>query len=242
MNTALTDHHDKSISIALVEDHYRLREELSVYLSDEGFYLQSADGAEELSTVLSKHPIDIIILDLNLPDEDGISICKRIRATYPEIGIIILTARVTNADRTSGYTAGADVYLTKPSRPSELTAVIKNLSRRLLRTAPLLGWSLHIKTQQLISPSGNRLTLSHTETLILHELSLSEPYASKEKLLTHFADATETDRNSIIRLQVMISRLRTKINSLEDTELDIKAVRGMGYQLCADLQIKNTSL
>ena len=66
MNTALTDHHDKSISIALVEDHYRLREELSVYLSDEGFSLQSADSAEELSTVLSKHPIDIIILDLNI--------------------------------------------------------------------------------------------------------------------------------------------------------------------------------
>jgi len=240
MNTALTDHHEKSISIALVEDHFRLREELSVYLSDEGFSLQIADSAEELSSVLSKHPIDIIILDLNLPDEDGISICKRIRTTYPEIGIIILSARVTNADRTSGYTAGADVYLTKPSRPSELTAVIKNLSRRLLRTAPVLGWSLQVKAQQLISPSGYRLTLSHIETLILRELSLSEPYASKEKLLTHFTDVTETDRNSIIRLEVMISRLRTKIKSLEDTELDIKAVRGVGYQLCATLQITHT--
>lgn len=237
MNTALTDHHEKSISIALVEDHFRLREELSVYLSDEGFSLQIADSAEELTSVLSKHPIDIIILDLNLPDEDGISICKRIRTTYPEIGIIILSGRVTHSDRAKGYNAGADVYLTKPSHPTEIISVIKNLNKRLKRTVYEINWTLNIKANQLTSPSGDRLILSSTETLVLKELSLSLTYASKERLLTHFTDANESNRSNIIRLEVLISRLRTKIKSTGNSELDIKAVRGLGYKLCNNLRI-----
>ncbi len=115
-------------SVVVVEDNETLRDELVLYLSEEGFAVRGVGGGgQELNEAIEALPTDILILDLNLPGEDGISITRRIRRSLPTVGIIMLTARLRSTDRLEGYASGADVYLTKPTRPEELVAVVRNL-------------------------------------------------------------------------------------------------------------------
>ncbi len=97
-------------SLIVVEDNETLRQELVLYLAEEGFRVRGVDGGAELNQAIQEQATDILILDLNLPEEDGISITRRIRQALPNIGIIMLTARLRSTDRLEGYAAGADVY------------------------------------------------------------------------------------------------------------------------------------
>ena len=106
-----------TISVMIVEDNARLRLELSDYLRDEGFDVTAVSDGDEMNSALESQMPSIVILDLNLPGEDGISISKRLRSALPHVGVVMLTARVRSIDRNEGYAAGADVYLTKPTSP-----------------------------------------------------------------------------------------------------------------------------
>ena len=117
-------------SAILVEDNETLRHELAHYLSEEGFAMRGLDCDNDFNEALTIQSANILILDLTLPEEDGISITKRIRRMMPDLGIILLTARARSSDRMEGCAAGADIYLTKPTRPQELATVIRNLFGR----------------------------------------------------------------------------------------------------------------
>ena len=119
------------LSILLVEDNESLREEMVCFLNRPGWRAHGVDCGEELNYWLMENHADVVILDVNLPYEDGYSIASRLRTSHPDVGIVMLTARVRPVDRTEGYHAGADVYLSKPTHPTELIAVIDNLGRRL---------------------------------------------------------------------------------------------------------------
>ena len=103
--------------IMVVDDNLRLSHELSLVLEAAGWSVRCADDGESLRAQVAQKVPAIVVLDLNLPGEDGISLCEWLRRTYPQIGIVMLTARVMGVDRTEGYVAGADIYLTKPTRP-----------------------------------------------------------------------------------------------------------------------------
>jgi DNA-binding response OmpR family regulator len=134
------------IDILIVEDNYALRESLADYLQSEGFNLRCVDDGEELNAELAKRVCDVLVLDLNLPNEDGISIAKRIRSAFPKMGIVILTARVQGVDRTQSYESGADIYLTK-------------LYHRL---SSILFWSISVSALiALKSFKHGALTLGH---------------------------------------------------------------------------------
>ena len=117
-------------SVMLVEDNMRVSEELSLVLESFGYTTKCAYDGQHMRSLLTTYTPDIVILDLNLPNEDGISLCKWLRSIYPSLGIVMLTARVMGSERTEGYQAGADVYLTKPTRPEEILAVVRNIIRR----------------------------------------------------------------------------------------------------------------
>jgi|GEM_PF-5700042 len=119
------------MNIIVVEDHDALREVTVSALSDMGHKVRGIGSAEGLSGELQLCIPHIMVLDLNLPGEDGISVANRIRASYPEIGIIMVTARKNYDDRITGYKSGADIYLTKPTSLEELGAAIDALSRRI---------------------------------------------------------------------------------------------------------------
>jgi DNA-binding response OmpR family regulator len=226
-------------SVIVVEDNETLREELVLYLSEEGFAVRGAGDGAELNEAIQAQATDILILDLNLPDEDGISITRRIRLSLPAIGIILLTARVRSADRQEGYATGADVYLTKPTRPAELVAVVRNLFARLGGGTAPMQWQLDMAGLMLQSPKGTRIELTRNEARLLKEFALGGQFLDHEALLSLFGDEGQPEKINKARMEVMISRLRTKLGPHIDGGFDIKVVRGQGYQLGFVLVVKN---
>jgi DNA-binding response OmpR family regulator len=117
-------------NILVVDDDQRLRDLLNRYLAEQGFGVQSVPNGAAMEKAMGKESVDMIILDLMLPDEDGMSICRRLRAAGKRTPIIMLTAKGDEADRIAGLDVGADDYLPKPFNPRELVARVKSVLRR----------------------------------------------------------------------------------------------------------------
>ena len=223
---------DPPIQVVIVEDHEALREELVGFLSAEGFAALGLPDSMALNEHLQQGQPDVLILDLNLPIEDGISICRRVRVAFPEVRIVMLTGRGRGADRTEGYEAGADVYLTKPTRPAELLAVIRNLCRRARRgTSEQAQWSLDGTRCELVSSHGHRVRLTISEASLLRALAIAGQVLDHEPLMALLGYDGLDDKVGRGRLEVLISRLRTKLRADAPAGLDIRALRGRGYQL-----------
>jgi DNA-binding response OmpR family regulator len=229
-------------SVIVVEDNETLRDELVHYLSEEGFAVRGVGSGEELNEAIQAQPTDILILDLNLPEEDGISITRRIRRSLPAVGIILLTARVRSTDRLEGYATGADVYLTKPTRPEELVAVVGNLFARLGAGSDPLQWQLDMAGLMLHSPMGERIELTGSEARLLKDLAINGQFLDHAALMSRFGDTTQSEKINKGRIEVLISRLRTKLAPHLSSGFDIKALRGQGYQLGLPLVVKNLNV
>ena len=131
--------------ILVVDDDKRLRELLQRYLGEQGFAVRTAENGETMDRLMSRDTFDLIVLDLMLPGEDGLSLCRRIRSSDPQQPIIMLTAKGDEIDRIVGLEMGADDYLPKPFNPRELVARIQAVLRRRIVLATLRS----------ISPPGN---------------------------------------------------------------------------------------
>jgi DNA-binding response OmpR family regulator len=219
------------LNIMVVEDHDALREVTIEALSQRGHNVRGVDCAEALPDEPGLFPIDLLVIDLNLPGEDGLSLAARIRAAQPDIGIIMVTARNQVRDRMVGYDSGADIYLTKPTSADELIAAVRALARRICpvdQSASAL--TLNLDATVLQGPQG-RSSLSSHESAILaafvrakdHVLETWQLIALTEK------DVTEANKKA---LEVQIVRLRKKLQQAGAPEPTIKAIRGQGYRLC----------
>ena len=228
-----------SISVLLVEDNITLREELSDFLRAEGLKVKVAGDGQEMNAAIERDMPDIVILDLNLPLEDGIDITKRIRASLPQLGIIILSARVRSSDRKDGYESGADIYLTKPTNPIELVSVIQNLYRRLKPAKETNVWQLDTVRSMLTSPEGNEVRITGSETLLLKELILHGRFATHDDLIAYVGNPDKDEESNKLRIEVLISRLRKKLSHLIEPGLFINVLRARGYQLKIPVELKN---
>ncbi len=228
----------KAASLMLVEDNDSLRQELAHYLTGEGFDVRAVDGGEQMDQALRQRVANVLILDLNMAEEDGLSIARRIRTSLPAVRILMLTARVMSADKLAGYESGADVYMTKPARPAELAAAIRNLLSRLAAPLVQTQWILDTKLLNLRLQTTTCVDLTSKEVDILRILALSNGCVTNEtmQLLLH-EDAVDSGRFKL-RLEVLISRLRAKLSPHMGQVNPIKSVRGRGYQLCMDLEIQ----
>lgn len=121
--------------IVLVDDEEDLREPTAAYLADQGLDVSEAGGGRALDAILAEKPADLVVLDVTMPEEDGFSIARRLRATGQPIGIVMLTARRDVIDRVVGLELGADDYVMKPFEPRELLARIRSVLRRVAATA-----------------------------------------------------------------------------------------------------------
>jgi DNA-binding response OmpR family regulator len=218
--------------IVVVEDHDALRHELVGFLRAEGFAVQGLPDGPALSEHLQADQTDVLILDLNLPFEDGLDIARRVRVAFPDIRIVMLTGRGRGADRTEGYEAGADVYLTKPTRPAEMVAVIRNLLGRHRQAQDTQArWVLDAGSLALRSSHGHAIRLTASEATLLRALAIAGQAVDPETLLDllgYDGLAMPVGRG---RLEVLISRLRAKLRAEAPAGLDIRALRGRGYQL-----------
>ena len=227
------------VSVLLVEDNITLREELSDFLRAEGFTVKVAGDGLEMNSAIERGMPDILVLDLNLPFEDGIDITKRVRASLPELGIIILSARVRSSDRKDGYESGADIYLTKPTNPVELVSVIQNLHRRLKPARSSPNWLLDTIKNTLTTPEGVDVKVTGSETLLLKELVLHGRFATHEDLISYVGNPDKDEESNKLRIEVLISRLRKKLSPHVDPALFINVLRGRGYQLKIPVELKN---
>jgi DNA-binding response OmpR family regulator len=226
-------------AVIVVEDNVTLQVELVHFLNEEGFDVRGVGTGDELNKALQERPADILILDLNLPAEDGISITRRIRRSLPHVGIVILSARVRSTDRMEGYATGADVYLTKPTRPEELAAVVRNLFGRIGSTNAPQPWELDMAGLSLRSPTGAEIRLTGSEALLLKALALNGRFLDHPALMARFGDENLSEKINKARVEVLVSRLRAKLGHYLEAGADIKVLRGRGYQLGFHLAVKN---
>jgi DNA-binding response OmpR family regulator len=221
-------------TILLVEDDERISEPLLRVLGTEGFeVVHTASGNEGLDALVTKHP-DLVLLDLTLPDVDGLDVCRKIREERPELPIIMLTARAEEADRLVGLELGADDYITKPFRLAELVARIRARLRvaQVAHQMPreLTGGPLRVNTESRRAYlDGEELELTSKEFDLL-ALLMSKPDATftREQIM-----ATVWDENywgSTRTLDTHISTLRRKIGDDGDPPSLIVTVRGVGFR------------
>jgi two-component system, OmpR family, response regulator len=228
---------DSVSRVAVVEDDPEISRMMTNYMTDHGFEVTAARNGRDLDRVMSGGKIDCVILDVGLPGEDGLSICRRLRgkSTVP---IIMVTGRGTETDRIVGLELGADDYLPKPFNPRELVARVRAVMRRsaggeLPQTqSPQVlvfeGWRLDMARRQLFTPDSASRSLTSGEFNIL-SIFCQNPrkVLSRDDLLDllHGRAAAVFDRS----IDVQISRLRRKIETnLKDPSF-IKTVRYGGY-------------
>ena len=228
------------LNIVLVEDHDALREVMVEVLSAKGHHVTGLDCAEALDDQFSRGPIDLLVADLNLPGEDGFSLVQRVRQAQPLIGIIMVTARHEVTDKVTGYSMGADIYLSKPVAPDELTAAVSSIARRLSaqtsHTSSQETLSLRLDTRKLMlsGPLGEA-SVTDTESVILTALARA-PSQRLEiwQILEMLGINMDTYNKSTF--EVRIARLRKKILQVGGDKSSLRVVRMSGYQLCTPLQ------
>ena len=225
-------------NIIIVDDNAELRQGLENYLSQDGFRVAALEDGERLSNAINANKPDAILVDLTLPLEDGIDIIKRVKRAYPRLGVVVLTARVRSIDRKMAYEAGADVFLTKPAGPDEVSMVLKSVCRRVAPLAQDKEWLLDSKGHRVIPPSGQAIGLTGRECLLLHELALSAPLLSYYRLFEVLGDADVSEQVNKIRIEQLISRVRQKLAPTLGGSASIKVMRSRGYRLCITVRVE----
>jgi two-component system, OmpR family, response regulator len=223
--------------ILIVEDDVAIHRMLSETLSENGFSVSVAASAAEMDRALRREEVDLVVLDVMLPGEDGFSICSRLRAAS-NLPILMLTALGEDVDRIIGLEIGADDYVTKPFNSRELVARIRALLRRARsfgvkigqRLGPLrfAGWRIYPAERRLLSPEGVTVTTTSAEfDLLLAFCQHSGEVLSREQLLewTHGGVAGPVERS----VDVHVSRIRQKIEPDPRDPTFIKTVRLGGY-------------
>ncbi len=220
------------LTILVVEDNHDLRDTTVQVLCDEGHKACGIACAEDLPEQCSG--FDLMLIDLNLPGEDGLTLAARIRRLYPGMGLIMVTARRLPEDRRRGYDTGADIYLSKPVSFEELTAAVAALGRRLRPEDGPAQLQLNRKGLILQGLAGQRVRLSPHEAILLAAFSTaSEQRLAQWALIELLRKDSAVDPKGALELQIV--RLRKKLQQAGALEPSIQAIRGWGYQLCVDI-------
>ncbi|MGR5165344.1 response regulator [Vibrio owensii] len=225
--------------ILVVDDHDDIRTLLGRYLSQHGYTVVEANGGDEMRSAIAKQKFDLVILDIMMPGDDGLTLCKELQEKQ-STPFIFLTAMSEDADTVVGLELGADDYLTKPFSPRVLLARVKAVLRRVEKSVDVeppkqqssmikfSGWQLDIHQHQLTRDDGLLVALSAAEFRLLKAfLAHERQVLSRDQLmdLTKGAEANPFDRS----IDNQISRLRKKIESDPKNPTLIKTVWGGGY-------------
>ena len=224
--------------IAVVEDDREIREMVAALLVREGFEAVGCGSAVEFDQLNARRRVDLAVLDVMLPGEDGLSLCRRLRA-QGDVPVLMVTARGDDVDRIVGLEIGADDYLPKPFNPRELVARVRAILRRTRDqhravTVPperhgFAGWVMDVGARSVVAPDGGEVDLTAGEfDLLLCLVTHPQRVLSRDQLLdwTRGRSAAPFDR----AIDVQLGRLRRKLAEREGGGALIKTVRGGGYQ------------
>ena len=235
---------DSTPHILVVDDHRDIRDLVAKYLTKNGYRVSVADGGAAMKKLLASSVIDLVVLDLMMPGEDGLTLCRDLRAQN-NLPVIMLTAMAEDTDRVIGLEMGADDYLTKPFNPRELLARIKAVLRRANSLPQQRGvlsgdrlafdrWIIDNGQRELIGEDGVAVPLSTAEFLLLSAfLQHPKMVLSRDQLLdlTSGRAASAFDRS----IDNQVSRLRRKIETDPKKPELIKTVWGGGYSFTAEV-------
>jgi len=230
--------------ILIVDDDHEIRTLLADYLQTNGYRCFMAAEGKAMWQMLDEHDIDLVVLDLNLPGEDGLTLCRNLRAKS-STPVIMLTARNEPLDRILGLEMGADDYLPKPFEPRELLARIRSVLRRSSGQSQTINnkiqflrfadWTLDLIARHLIDPNEMVVVLSGAEFRML-KIFLEHPnrVLNRDQLLnmTQGRDADPFDRS----IDIQISRIRQKLGEDARSPQIIKTVRNGGYVLAVNVE------
>lgn len=236
---------ERTAHILIVDDDREIRDLLSRFLGRHGLRTSTAANGREMKAVLDGGAIDLIVLDVMMPGEDGLSLTRNLRGNRIDIPIIMLTAMGEETDRIVGLEMGADDYLAKPFNPRELLARIKAVLRRFARlpeegdaheegTVVFAGWRLNLNARELRNEHGKAVSISGGEFALLQAfVRHPKRVLSRDQLLdlARGRDAQPFDRS----IDVQVSRLRKKIEPYPKEPTLIKTVRGGGYIFTPDV-------
>jgi len=238
-NTAKAMHPNNEVRILVVDDEVDLRDMLEEYLSRQGYQVFTADGGEALRRLVAEQSVDLVLLDINMPGEDGLSLARFLREHH-KLGIIMLTAAGEVVDRIIGLEMGADDYISKPFDPRELLARTKSVLRRMAagpsEVAPETETEgvrfgrcvLNMDAHKLHTLDGEEVPITSMEFDLLKAFATHpNRVLSRDQLLdlAHNRDWDPFDRSIDIR----ITRIRRKIEEDPAKPQAIKTVRGAGY-------------
>jgi len=233
--------------VLVVDDDAEIRGLLGEYLQKNGYRVTAVGDGEGMRAALEAGRVDIVVLDLMLPGDDGLTLCRNLRARS-EVPVVMLTARGEETDRIVGLEMGADDYLAKPFNPRELLARIKSVLRRTrslpenlqpeaARKIRFAGWALDLAARNLLSPEGVVVALSGTEYKLLRTF-LAHPnrVLNRDQLIDLMLsrDASPFDRS----IDVQVSRLRHRLGEGAKEPAIIKTVRGEGYVLAVPVEVE----
>lgn len=228
--------------ILLVDDEPTLREPLAAYLTRQGFSVREAESAAAARTAMLAETPDLALLDIMMPGEDGLSLCRHL-VEAKDLPVILLTAKGEATDRIVGLEIGADDYVVKPFEPRELVARIRSVLRRSSRTSTVEedagyefeGWQLDPLKRRLIDPEGTTIPISTAEFRLLTAfLDHPRQVLDRDRLLdmVQGREAHLFDR----AVDNQVSRLRRKIEADSRNPHFIQTVRGGGYRFAADVR------
>jgi len=232
--------------ILVVDDDPEIRKLLARYVESQGFRVLLAESCKELREQLATHHVDLIVLDVMLPDGSGLDACRDLRAQRSNVPIILLTALKEDVDRIIGLEIGADDYLGKPFNPRELIARVRAVLRRRAEALPapsetkvyyFEGFTADPQLRRVINPRGKDVELTGAEFDLLKTF-LDRPgrVLSRDQLLdlTRGREGDGFDRS----IDVLVSRLRRKLGEGASAQL-LKTVRNGGYQLAVKVDVED---
>jgi DNA-binding response OmpR family regulator len=234
------------VHVLAVDDDPFIRQMIADYLGDNDIRVTSLGSGREIADVLTRETIDLLLLDLKLPGEDGMQIARKLREQW-DLPIIMLTARKDEADRVMGLELGADDYLTMPFSPRELLARIRALLRRArahetvadglatIRAYRFVGFELNVRLRRLRNPQGETTSLTNNEfNLLAAFLAAPQRVLTRAQLL----DLSRLHNDEVYdrSIDVQVGRLRKKLEP-DGLEPLIRTERGAGYVFTADVDV-----
>lgn len=220
-----------SSDVIVVEDEPLMRSEILTVLRSAGFKVAAAGNGQELDACLAIQTVNLVLLDINLPGEDGFAIAKRL-AGRPDLGIVMLTARPKLEDRLTALDQGADAYINKPFDPLDLVATLRAVQRRIQITPESPkppGWVFKPRQWLLLAPNGKPVELSQLETHIIERLLRTPGLAVSRYRIAEALTSQYQGQQGGNELEALIYRLRRKINAVCPGWNPIRTAHRVGY-------------
>lgn len=231
-----------ALNVVVVEDHAALRELMIVTLESHGCKVSAMACAEDVNDQSGGDAVDVYIIDLNLPGEDGLSLTRRLRKTFPLVGLVLLTARTEMDSLVAGYENGADVYLVKPIADQELLSTVHAVARKkrthekMLHAFRAEELVLDRRTLMLNGADGKRVSLTEVECKLLSSLAKAQDFKLENWQLMEIADGQHPMFGKS-NLAVRLTRLRKKMQSIGIKGDCLENIRNEGYKLTVPLKV-----